>query len=318
MKAKIILFLKGLAMGAADVVPGVSGGTIAFISGIYEELLTTIKSLDVEAIRLFLSGKWGAFWHKINGGFLFTLLAGIGTAIASMAKLILYLLDNQPVLIWSFFFGLVVASAVLVAKQVNRWTVGVWLAFVIGAVGAYFITGITTIADESTNPFYLFVCGAVAICAMILPGISGSFILLLMGAYHLVIGAVKGLVESLLHFDMAALFGQLKIVLIFGAGCIVGITTFSRVLSWLFKHYHDVVVALLIGFLLGSLRKVWPWKEVLEQVEKFKIDTNVLPARYAEVSGQDPQLFWAVLLAIVGFSMVYGLEKLAENLKNKA
>lgn len=305
-------------MGAADVVPGVSGGTIAFISGIYEELLDSIRAVDAAAFRLLLTGKIAAFWEKINGTFLAVLLAGIGTSILSLSKLILYLLEHQAVLVWSFFFGLIIASALLIRRQVTQWSAGVWVSFVLGAAVAFYITTITTVADQNANLLYVLLCGAVAICAMILPGISGSFILLLMGAYQLILGSIRNAIDALTQADFSTLWESAKIMAVFGIGCVAGLAGFSRLLSWLFHHYHNIVVAALIGFLLGSLNKVWPWKETLIALgEKHKIETNVWPSAYEAASGQPAHLFWAILLAVVGFALVYGLDRIAAHLSEK-
>ncbi|GAB4333392.1 MAG: DUF368 domain-containing protein [Flammeovirgaceae bacterium] len=312
MKKYILLYLKGIAMGAADVVPGVSGGTIAFISGIYEELLSSIKSIDLKAFKLVFTGQWKSFWTKINGTFLVVLLSGIATAIVSTAKLILYLLENHPILIWSFFFGLVIASAILVSQKIKNWNILNIISLLIGTGVSYYITTISVVADESTNIAYIFLCGMVAICAMILPGISGSFVLLLMGGYHLIIGCIKNSVEAIGSAQFALLIDYLKILGVFAIGCAIGISLFSHVLTWLYKHYHDLVIALLVGFLVGSLNKVWPWKEtLLELKETHKIDVSVSPFRFAEITGQDPMILYAVLLTIFGFVLVYGLEWLA-------
>ncbi|MCS6833102.1 MAG: DUF368 domain-containing protein [Flammeovirgaceae bacterium] len=310
--------MKGIAMGAADVVPGVSGGTIAFISGIYEELLSSIKAIDIEAIRLFFTGKWKLFWQKINGTFLLVLLSGIATAIVSMSKVILYLLEHYPILIWSFFFGLVLASIVLIAQKINAWRNVFTLAFLfVGTLVSYYITTITTVADESAHLGYIFLCGVVAICAMILPGISGSFILLLMGAYHLIIGSIRSVVETLTSGQFEHTKNHLLILLIFGTGAILGIISFSRVLTWLYKHYHDWVIALLTGFLIGSLNKIWPWKQtILELKGTHTIDKSISPFAYEALTGHPPMLGSAILLAIVGFLLVYGLEKIAAKMQN--
>lgn len=288
-----LLVLKGMGMGAADVVPGVSGGTIAFIVGIYDELIQSIKSIDLTALRLFLTGRFAEAWTRVNGYFLLSILAGIGISVFSLAKIITWLLTNHPVLVWAFFFGLVLASAWLVAKDVSRWTWKTVLGFVAGTVSAYFIT-VATPAETPSNLLFVFVCGAVAICAMILPGISGSFILVLLGKYFYIMDAVKSL--------------RLLVLGVFAAGACVGITTFSRLLSFALSHVRNLTLAVLSGFMLGSLNKVWPWKETLSTytdshgVVKPLIERNVLPnASVAE----------AVILMLVGFLMVYGLEKLS-------
>ncbi|MCI5581550.1 MAG: DUF368 domain-containing protein [Phocaeicola plebeius] len=288
-----LLVLKGMGMGAADVVPGVSGGTIAFIVGIYDELIQSIKSIDLTALRLFLTGRFAEAWTRVNGYFLLSILAGIGISVFSLAKIITWLLTNHPVLVWAFFFGLVLASAWLVAKDVSRWTWKTVLGFVAGTVAAYFIT-VATPAETPSNLLFVFVCGAVAICAMILPGISGSFILVLLGKYFYIMDAVKSL--------------RLLVLGVFAAGACVGITTFSRLLSFALSHVRNLTLAVLSGFMLGSLNKVWPWKETLSTytdshgVVKPLIERNVLPnASVAE----------AVILMVMGFLMVYGLEKLS-------
>lgn len=243
---QISLLLKGIAMGAADVVPGVSGGTIAFISGIYEELLGTISSIKPSLLQTLFTDGIRAFWKEINGAFLAPLLCGIAISVLSLAKGISWMLENEPVLLWSFFFGLVLASIFLVGKQVKRWNVASIVAFILGAGFAFWITLLPPLAP-STSMWFLFISGAIAICAMILPGISGSFILLILGSYKVVINAVKGL--------------EIKEILIFGTGCIVGLLSFSRLLKWLFAKYQNTTIAILTGFLLGSLNKLWPWKE---------------------------------------------------------
>ena len=269
------LTLKGIAMGAADVVPGVSGGTIAFISGIYEELLNSLKSFNGTAVKKLFKEGFGAFWQHINGWFLLFLVAGIGISILSLSKLILYLLENYPNLIWSFFFGLVVASAVFVAGTIKKWSWDVILAAIIGTGIAYYVT-VATPSQTPENYGFIFITGAIAICAMILPGISGSFILLLMGKYEFILNSLNNM-----KFD---------IILTFIAGCFLGLIGFSHVLSFMLKKYHNATVALLTGFMFGSLNKVWPWKEVLEtQIidgeEKILREANVLPSTYTQITG---------------------------------
>lgn len=294
LKDYAVLMLKGMGMGAADVVPGVSGGTIAFIVGIYDELINSIKSINLESLKLFFSGKWATFWKKINGNFLFFLLAGIGISVFSLAKLITWLLINQPILVWSFFFGLVLASTWFVSKDIKEWkSWKTWVAFVIGAVVAFYIT-VATPAETPSNLLFIFLCGAIAICAMILPGISGSFILVLLGKYFFIMDAVKTL-------DVVA-------IAVFGAGACIGITSFSRILSYALAHFRNITLAVLTGFMLGSLNKVWPWKEVVETFVdshgevKPLIETNILPNAHV------PE---AVVLMVVGFFLVYFLEKLS-------
>lgn len=292
----IIIFLKGLAMGAADVVPGVSGGTIAFISGIYEELLDAINSININTLKILKNKGFKAAYRSINGNFLFALLLGIGISILSLAKLIKWLLENEPILLWSFFFGLVLASVFYVGKQIRNWNTLKILMLIIGTTLGYYITILPAMATHETPAWFLFISGALAICAMILPGISGSFILLLLGAY-------KPVIEALDQRDI-------KTLLIVGIGAIVGLLTFSRLLKWLFDKHKYVTLAVLTGFIAGSLNKIWPWKQVIESEiihGKLKVlqEESVLPFNYEG----DPNLLWAVIFAIIGFGVILLLEK---------
>ncbi len=293
------IVLKGAAMGAADVIPGVSGGTIAFISGIYEELLGSIKSIDLEAIKLLLSLRFADFWRKINGNFLAAIFCGVGLSILSLAKVMTYLLATQPILVWSFFFGLIVASSILVFRQVKRFNLLSALSIVVGATLAYFITVLSP-TQTPTDWWFIFLCGAVAICAMILPGISGSFILLLMGKYLYILTALSG-------FELAT-------ILLFGTGAVVGLVSFSHILSWLLKNFHTATVSLLTGFMIGSLNKVWPWKEVVETTLNSHgemvplVERNLWPGQFEAVSTSSSQLALAILMAVVGFSLIYLIE----------
>jgi putative membrane protein len=289
-----LILLKGIGMGAADVVPGVSGGTIAFIVGIYKELIDSIKSINIASLKLFFSFKWKEFWKAINGNFLLSLVLGIGISIFSLAKMITFLLIEHPVLVWAFFFGLVLASTWIVVQDVKQWDGKTVLSFIIGAGVAFFIT-MATPAKTPDGYWFIFVCGAISICAMILPGISGSFILVLLGKYFFIMEAVRSL--------------KISVLLTFIGGIIVGITSFSRILSFALHRFHAVTIATLSGFMLGSLNKVWPWKRVVETyidghgVEKPLVETNMLPDQY---------LLQAIVLAILGFAIVYFLEKLSD------
>lgn len=293
LKDYAFLTLKGMAMGAADVVPGVSGGTIAFIVGIYDELINSIKSINGESLKLFFTGKWIAFCKQINAAFLFSIILGIGISIFSLAKVITWLLTDHPVLVWAFFFGLVLASTWFVSKNIKEWNWKTILAFIVGAAVAYYIT-VATPAETPTNLLFIFLCGAIAICAMILPGISGSFILVLLGKYFFIMEAVKTF--------------NIKIILVFAAGALIGITTFSRLLSFALKHFRNITLSVLTGFMLGSLNKVWPWKETVQTyvdshgVVKPLVETNILPNVY---------VWEAAVLMVVGFLLVYLLEKLS-------
>ena len=290
IKDYAVLTLKGMAMGAADVVPGVSGGTIAFIAGIYDELINSIKSINMHSLKLLFMGKIAAFWKAVNGNFLFALLLGIAISVFSLAKLITYLLLNEPVLVWSFFFGLVLASTWFVTKDIKGWNWKTVAGFVGGAVIAYYIT-VATPAETSTNLMFIFLCGAIAICAMILPGISGSFILVLLGKYFYVMEAVKTL--------------DLVVLGVFAFGAALGITSFSRVLSYALKNFRNITLSVLSGFMLGSLNKVWPWKEVEKLVSdghEVMIEHNIAP---------NTEVAEAVVLMLIGFILVYVLEKIS-------
>ena len=294
----LFITLKGVAMGAADVVPGVSGGTIAFISGIYEELLESISSVNLNALKTLKNKGIKSFWKAINGNFLAALMLGVGISVFSLAKLIAFLLDEHPILLWSFFFGLVLASVLYVAKQITKWSIVNGILLIIGALAAFYITTLTPVTSNEISPFYLFLCGALAICAMILPGISGSFILVLLGAYRPVLDAVHE--------------RELKSIAIIGAGAIVGLLTFSRVLKWLFEHYKNATLAVLTGFIVGSLNKIWPWKKVLSSKmfgDKLVVlkEKSVFPFNFEG----DNLLFYACVLAVLGFLLILLLEKLA-------
>jgi putative membrane protein len=301
-----LITLKGIAMGAADVIPGVSGGTIAFITGIYEELINSIKSVNLSAIKLLFTGKFAEFWKAVNGTFLLSLLTGIAISILSLAKGLKYLLDHYPILVWSFFFGLVVASAIYVARTIPKWNLGTVASGIAGIIIAYFITIITP-AEANTTTWFIFLSGAIAICAMILPGISGSFILVLLGMYKFILEAVG-------NFELAVIFTFL-------AGAAIGIISFSNILSWLLKKYHNLTIALLAGFMIGSLNKVWPWKEVVETFTdrhgeiKPLLEENILPGTYEQLTGNQAFLGGAIALAVIGFALIFVIESIANKLK---
>lgn len=302
IKDYVLLYLKGFGMGGADVVPGVSGGTVAFITGIYQELLDSIKSVDVEAFNLLKAGRFQEFWKHINGAFLVVLLAGIATSLLTLARIVVYLLTTYPIQVWSFFFGLIIISAILVFKEIRQWSALVVLFALIGIGISYYIT-VAAPAETPTELWFVFIAGAVAICAMILPGISGAFILLLFGKYEFILSAVK-------DFD-------LKVVLVFIVGCITGLLSFVRLISWLLDRYYSSAVALLAGFMVGSLNKVWPWKNVLlyrvdsHGVQKAVLEESVGPTTFMEITGQDPKVLSAILFMALGILMVVAIEKIA-------
>ncbi len=293
------LYLKGIAMGSADVIPGVSGGTIAFITGIYTELLDSIKAVNLQALIVLFKQGPKAAWQAINGTFLVTLLAGILTAILTLAKVIHYLLDQHAILLWSFFFGLILAASLHMAKQIKQWQPTTVAALLIGALIAGFIS-IASPSSIEASYLNIFIAGSIAICAMILPGISGSFILLLMGLYAPVLAAVKGL--------------QLDIMMVFALGAILGLMLFSRLLSWLLHHYQDLMFSLLTGFMLGALLKVWPWKETIS----YRLNSKGQDVPFEQLNrlpewANSDQLLTGLALAGVGFVCVLLLEKLSVN-----
>lgn len=296
-------------MGTADVIPGVSGGTVAFITGIYEELLNSIKGIDKEALQLLFRFRIADFWKKINGPFLICILGGIFTSLVSLARLMTYLLNNHPIQIWSFFFGLILISSPLILRDIKKWNLGIALSFVVGVVGAYLIT-ILSPTETPTNFAFIFFSGALAICAMILPGISGAFILLLIGKYEYMITALTGL--------------NMPVILVFSTGCFLGLLGFSRLLSWILTHYQFPTLALLAGFMIGSLNKVWPWKEVTlfrlnhEGVRVPAFDRSIWPWDYLVKTGQDPLLFKAIFFAALGVFLIVAIEKTAAYLKLKS
>jgi len=293
-----LLTLKGIAMGAADVVPGVSGGTIAFISGIYEELIDSINNINLAALKVWKAEGFKDFWNYINGTFFVFLFTGIGISIFSLAKVVSHLLGAHPVLIWSFFFGLIIASVWLISKSIEKWSLGVIGIMGVGALVAYYISSINAVAPVDAS-WYIVLSGAIAICAMILPGVSGAFILLLLGSYDEVFRAIS---EK-----------NLLVIGLFGLGCLIGLLSFARVLKYLFSKFKNLTVALLAGFMVGSLSKVWPWKETKNtrvnshgEVVPF-IQDNVLPGNF---SG-DSLFMYAALLACTGFLLIFVLEKFA-------
>jgi len=288
-----------MAMGAADVVPGVSGGTIAFISGIYEELLNSISSFNLSLFSVLKNEGFKKVWKMVNGRFLLALFIGICISVLSLAKLIENLLENHPILIWSFFFGLVLASIIYIAKQIKIWNIKSYLYLIFGLIFAYYITTLNPVISQNSSPWFLFLAGMIAICAMILPGISGSFILVLLGGYKPILNAI----------NTKDFFS----VVIFMAGAILGLLTFSRVLKWLFSKYKNYTLALLIGFIAGSLNKIWPWKETISwrtNSKGIEVPFNTTSVSPLSFDG-DSKLLMAGLLAIIGFGLILLLEKLA-------
>lgn len=289
------LFLKGVAMGSADVVPGVSGGTIAFVTGIYDQLLGSIRRINLEALQLLLKQGPRAAWDYINGTFLVILGSGILTALLTLAKGIHYLLLNYPIWLWAFFFGLILASIFHVGREIRHWSPMAMVLLALGCAIAAWISSASPTSIEPT-PLIVFLAGSVAICAMILPGISGSFILLLMGLYEPILGALKAL--------------DLVTMATFGAGAALGLMMFSRVLGWMLEHQRNATFAMLTGFMVGSLVKVWPWKITLEtRINSHGETVPVVQDNILPVANTD--LVLAVLLAVAGIVLVLGLEWVA-------
>ena len=276
-------------MGAADVVPGVSGGTIAFISGIYEELLDSINAVNFSLLKVIKKDGIKKAWQLVNGNFLVALVLGIGISVVSLAKSLSWLLENNPIPLWAFFFGLVVASILLVAKQIPKWNIKIVLALLIGAIVAFLITQIPASSVSEPSMFLLLLSGALAISAMILPGISGAFILVILGTYKFILTAVHE--------------RDLKTILIVGIGAIIGLLSISRLLKYIFTHYKNLTLAVLTGFIIGALGKIWPWKDALEN--------NISPSNY---TGNN-QIVLAIFLAIAGFLLITILEKWGQKMK---
>lgn len=299
----IILILKGVAMGAANVIPGVSGGTIALITGIFERLIDAIKSFNMRAIKLLFGFKLKEFAKYIDLYFLMAVFGGIAIAIITLARLFDYLFTNYPVYIWAYFFGLVLASVYFVGKTVSSWKTSVVITFIIGTAVAVFIS-VMNPATENNGIIYLLLCGVVAICSMILPGLSGSFVLILMGNYQLVmIDAVND--------------RNLEILIPVGIGAVVGLLAFSHILSWVFKRYRDQTISLLTGFILGSLSVLWPWQKliymqdaageiILKKGEPIVMKyERILPESFS------PEVFYAILFTIAGIISIWAIEKAA-------
>ncbi|NRD23903.1 DUF368 domain-containing protein [Winogradskyella litoriviva] len=313
----LVITFKGIAMGAADVVPGVSGGTIAFISGIYEELLESIDKVNLNVFKVWKKDGFKTAWTSINGNFLLALFLGIAISILSLAKLIKWLLHHEPILLWSFFFGLVLASILYIAKQIKGWSLKVVIAIFVTSILSYYITLAEPFASPD-SPFYLLFCGFIAIIAMILPGVSGAFILLILGAYQTAIDTINNLRDGLLNGDMALFKDAFFKFILLAVGAIVGLKVFSKALNWMFKHQKNLTLAILTGFMIGSLNKIWPWKEVLktrvnsEREVVTLLDRSILPTSY----NGDNEIIMAIIFIVIGFAAILILETLGKQ-KNK-
>ena len=295
MKATLFLYLKGVAMGAADIVPGVSGGTIALITGIYEELISSIKNINFKLFKILLNKGIKEFWNELNGNFLFVLLVGISSSVILLAQVIVYLLDSHEFKLWGFFFGLIIASALLILKDIQSHDRNSMLLILLGILIAATISLSSTTSFPNSDVF-IFLTGSIAITAMILPGISGSFILLLLSKYEFIINAIK-------DFD-------LRVILVFGLGCIFGLLVFSRFLHFLFQNYKDNLLGVLSGFLIGSLIKIWPFREIVEtRINSDKIEEAVITQPVIPNSQDLESIFLFILFSIFGFLLITFIQK---------
>lgn len=303
----IMVAVKGACMGAADVIPGVSGGTIAFITGIYDDLLGSINAIDATAVKLFFTGKFKEFWKHINGSFLVSLFCGILISVLTLAGLMQYLLEHHPIQTWAFFFGLIVASSIFILRGIEGWNLKAVLFLIFGV---FLGVTICTLSPTTTPDalWFIFLSGAIAICAMILPGISGSFILLILGKYQYIMGAISGLTSGQAVGESIVVLG------VFAVGAVCGILTFSRFLHWLLGRFHKETLITLAGFIIGSLVKVWPWNDKAAIVRAQFPDA----ASVAEASLQiDMQVGSAILFAVIGFSLVTGIELVGKMLSKR-
>ena len=299
-------YLKGMAMGAADIVPGVSGGSIALIAGIYQELLDSINAFNLDNLRLLKSFQIKEFYARLNGNFLLSLVLGIMTSIFALSRVITYLMDEHPIPLWSFFSGLILVSAFLILKEIKQWNLVVIVSIAIGTAFAWWVTNLPPTTTPNDH-WFTFVAGAIAICAMILPGISGSFVLLILGQYERILQAV-------LDKDFFTLA-------LFASGCLVGILSFSRVVAFLLRRFHAATIGLLSGFMLGSVNELWPWKQVTSWRTSSSgkevpfLTENILPGEYLTQVGLDPQLGWAIGAFFFGIGLVLFIEWLASKLQ---
>ena len=281
-------------MGAADVIPGVSGGTIAFIMGIYDDFVGSLAAINAEAVKMLLKGQFKAFWKHINGSFLLSLVIGIGISVVSLAGLMQMLLSDFPIQTWAFFFGLIVASSIFIIRGISGWKLREGLLLVLGIILGVVICTLSP-TQTPDGLWFIFLSGAIAICAMILPGISGSFILLILGKYQYIMGCISDLVSGVN-------FGQNFLILcIFGIGAVVGILGFSKFLHWLLARWNKETLIVLAGFIIGSLVKVWPWSN---------------PEALAQADAAGSMLYGrAALFALIGLSLVTGIELIGKRLR---
>lgn len=293
----IMLLIKGIGIGAANVIPGVSGGTIALLTGIYEDLIFSIKSFNLKNLSLLLKGKFKDFAKATNLYFLISVLVGVVISTFSLAKILLYLLNNHPIATWSFFFGLVLISCWIILSEIKNWNFATIFSTLIGIGIATYIS-LASPAETPDSEWFIFLCGAIAICAMILPGISGSFILVLLVKYEYIMNAISSL--------------NIPILTIFVLGAAFGLIAFSHLLSWLLKRYYYQTMALLTGFMIGSLIKIWPWQKIIAGQADKAISFPILPTTYQNIMGTSPQIGAAIIFCLIGIALVYIIEKVAK------
>jgi len=311
-KPHLLLYIKGIVMGTVDLVPGVSGGTIAFITGIYEELINSLKSFTFQNIKLFFTGQFKAFWEAVNATFLLVLALGIGTGILSMVKVVLYVIEHHYIATWSFFFGLILISTFSIVRTIrSKFSLPLVICFGAGTAIAYFITSMSA-AQTPNDLWFIFLCGVLAICALLMPGTSGSFVLLLMGKYQYILNALNTF--------------KADVIAVFIGGAVVGVLSFSHVLSWLLRKHHDITIALLSGFLFGSLNKIWPWKiqvntvtgeQYAWSIEKFNdhsltlTEQNLLPQTYETITGASANVLPAIISALAAIAIYMIIDTIA-------
>ena len=279
-----IISIKGMAMGAADAVPGVSGGTIALLLGIYEELINSIGNINISLFKELYKNGFYSFWKKLNGNFLLSLITGILFSLVTFVKLTAYFFDKHPILIWSFFLGLVLATIYVIYKLIKSWNYINIIFVIIATLISFYLTKINAIDNINISLSYILICGIIAASAMIIPGISGALILVVLGLYSTMINAVDNL-----EFDK---------IITFTSGAIIGLLSFSKIIKWMFSKNSSLTYSILLGFVIGSLSKVWPWKSELEQ--------NILPSSYI---GEN-YLFYSIILISIGFLLIFSLEKI--------
>ncbi|MBQ3382185.1 MAG: DUF368 domain-containing protein [Bacteroidales bacterium] len=296
----ILWTLKGIGIGAANVIPGVSGGTIAFLTGIFERLINSLKSFNFRTTKLLFQGKFKQWAKETDIVFLLFIILGIAISAFSLAKLMLYLLHNHPVATWAFFFGLVLVSCWYVTKEIKVWNIGTFISLALGIAIAVWVS-LTSPTETPDTWWFILIAGAASICGMILPGISGSFLLVLMVKY-------EDLMQSISSLNLP----RLALYLV---GAVAGLLAFSHFLAWLLKHWYNQTIALLTGFMVGSLVKIWPWQQILMGEGDKAVTHPILPAKYAELYGQDPKILTAIIMAIVGIAIVVILETWANKEK---